>query len=340
MAPKHQREGVAVAGGHSIDQHGVGRFAIGAGHCAGDSPGRGGKFHERAFRRRSEGRGLACYSSAVIYRFGVTRRDFVRIVPTLGAFVITTQHVHAQNTDPLAWPAPLPTGAQMHERFPSQDDFLVKETVGVSHNNLARVKELVQQHQTLAKASWDWGFGDWETALGAASHVGQRAIAEFLIENGAPPTIYSATMLGQLGVVTAFAAIIPDVLNLRGPHGIPLLNHARAGGPQAAAVLKFLQSLPANAAPVIEPVSPADRSALEGRYVFGEGPRDGFVVDFAQNTLGITRLGASRRVLNYLGQFTFSPAGAPAVKLKFDKSEGGISLSVLDPDLVVRARKG
>ena len=269
----------------------------------------------------------------------LSRRDFVRVVPAFGAFVITTRNARAQEVDPLAWPALPPPGAPMHERFPTQHDFLVKETVGVSHRNLARVKELVQQHQTLAKASWDWGFGDWETALGAASHVGQRAIAEFLIENGAPPTIYSATMLGQLGVVTAFAATMPDVLSLRGPHGIPLVNHARAGGPQAAEVLKFLQSLPANAAPVIEPVSPADRSALEGRYVFGDRPRDGFVIDFVQNTLGITRLGASRQILTYLGQLTFSPAGAPAVRIKFDKSEGGMALSVLDPDVVVRARK-
>jgi hypothetical protein len=105
-------------------------------------------------------------------------------------------------------------------------------------------------------------------------------------------------------------------------------------------VLTFLQSLPANAAPVIEPLSPAERSAIEGRYVFGDRPRDAFVIDFAQNTLGITRVGASRRNLAYLGQFTFSPVGAPGVKVKFDKSEGGATLSILDPDLVVRARKG
>jgi hypothetical protein len=28
----------------------------------------------------------------------------------------------------------------------------------------------------LARAAWDWGFGDWETALGAASHMGSRPI--------------------------------------------------------------------------------------------------------------------------------------------------------------------
>jgi len=53
--------------------------------------------------------------------------------------------------------------------------------VVVAHFNLARVKELVGRHATLAKAAWDWGFGDWETALGAASHVGNRDIAELLL---------------------------------------------------------------------------------------------------------------------------------------------------------------
>src|SRR4030095_48161 len=136
----------------------------------------------------------------------------------LGAFVVTAEDARAQNANPLTWPAPPPGEGRMDERVPTQHDFMVREIVGVSHRDLARVKELVGQHQTLAKASWDWGFGDWETALGAASHVGQRPIAEFLLENGAPPTIFSAAMLGQLEVVKAFAASIPNVLSLRGPH--------------------------------------------------------------------------------------------------------------------------
>ena len=65
------------------------------------------------------------------------------------------------------------------ESFPSQHPHLAREIVGVAHRDLARVKELVSAHPSLAKASWDWGFGDWETALGSASHVGNRPIAEF-----------------------------------------------------------------------------------------------------------------------------------------------------------------
>ena len=128
----------------------------------------------------------------------------------------------------------------------------MKDVVGLSHSNLARVREMVQQHPALAKASWDWGYGDHETALGAASHVGQRAIAEFLLENGAPPTLFSATMLGQLDVVKAFIAAAPGLQTIRGPHSLSLMVHAKAGGPPAAAVVAYLESIGDAALPLTD----------------------------------------------------------------------------------------
>src|SRR5688572_4319271 len=62
--------------------------------------------------------------------------------------------------------------------FPSHDPASVREIVGKSHRDLEGVKKLVDVRPELAKAVWDWGFGDWESALGAASHVGRRDIAE------------------------------------------------------------------------------------------------------------------------------------------------------------------
>ena len=85
--------------------------------------------------------------------------------------------------------------------MPSQDPAVVREIVGVSHADLKRVRELVERQPALANASVDWGFGDWENALGAASHMGRRDIAELLLANGARPTVFSAAMLGQLDVV-------------------------------------------------------------------------------------------------------------------------------------------
>jgi len=58
--------------------------------------------------------------------------------------------------------------------FPTQDPDVVREVVTVAHFNIKRLRELVDRRPTLARAAWDWGFGDWETALGAASHMGKR----------------------------------------------------------------------------------------------------------------------------------------------------------------------
>src|SRR5262249_53199767 len=96
--------------------------------------------------------------------------------------------------------------AAADKTFPRQDLALVQEMVRVSHSNLPRVKELLQAHPALAKAAMDWGFGDWEDALGAASHMGRVDIADVLLANGARPTIFSAAMMGQLETVKAFIA--------------------------------------------------------------------------------------------------------------------------------------
>ena len=267
------------------------------------------------------------------------RRAFIRIVPALGAFAVSTRPAIAQTPDVPAWPSPPSVPGTLEESWPSQHPFLAKEMVGVAHGNIARVKELLARHQTLAKASWDWGFGDWETALGAASHVGNRAIAELLLENGAGPTMFSAAMLGQLDVVKGFAAGMPHINQQRGPHGIPLINHARAGGAPAAEVVKYLESLGTLPTPGGEPLSDTDRSAILGRYTFGDRPRDVLVIDAEKTIVGITRPGGSRRNLTHLGKLEFSPVGAPGVRIRCAKTDGGMTLTVLDPDVVVTARR-
>ncbi|MCH8004828.1 MAG: ankyrin repeat domain-containing protein, partial [Planctomycetes bacterium] len=45
----------------------------------------------------------------------------------------------------------------------------MEEVVRYSHFDIDAVHELITDRPALAKASWDWGFGDWESALGAAS---------------------------------------------------------------------------------------------------------------------------------------------------------------------------
>ena len=217
----------------------------------------------------------------------------------------------------------------------------MKDVVGLSHSNLARVKELVQQHPALAKASWDWGYGDHETALGAASHVGQRAIAELLLDHGAPPTLFSAAMLGQLEVVKAFITATPGLQKIRGPHSLSLMVHAKAGGPAAAAVVAYLESVGDAALPLTdEPLSADERAMLNGRYLFGDRARDSFTIETKPNQVSMVRAGASARFLRHLGRLEFAPPGAPAVRIRFEREgEKIVALTVADPDIVVRAPK-
>ena len=118
---------------------------------------------------------------------------------------------------------------------------LVNEFVLKAHGDLGIVKQLLQEEPELVNAAWDWGGGDWETGLGAASHVGRRDIAEHLLEHGARKDVFAATMLGETEIVRAMLDAQPSLRDARGPHGIPLVAHAEAGGEAAREVLELLQ---------------------------------------------------------------------------------------------------
>src|SRR5215217_9720497 len=120
---------------------------------------------------------------------------------------------------------------------------LIQEFVGKSHGDLERVKELLAQEPALINASWDWGGGDWETGLGAAAHMGRKDIANTLLENGARLDLFAATMLGKLEIVRAALETYPEAINIPGPHGIPLIAQAQAGGNDAIQVYDYLKSL-------------------------------------------------------------------------------------------------
>jgi hypothetical protein len=126
---------------------------------------------------------------------------------------------------------------------PALSPDLVKEFVIAGHGNLDRVKEMLAQEPGLLNATWDWGGGDFETALGGAGHMGRKDIAEYLINKGCRMDIFVATMLGKLDVVKAMLTAYPDIINSKGPHGLTFLHHARKGGEEAAPVLKYLESL-------------------------------------------------------------------------------------------------
>uniref|UniRef100_Q01QR9 Ankyrin n=1 Tax=Solibacter usitatus (strain Ellin6076) TaxID=234267 RepID=Q01QR9_SOLUE len=219
--------------------------------------------------------------------------------------------------------------------FPAQPPELAREMVSVSHGNIQRVRELVKAQPALAKASWDWGFGDWETALGAASHVGNREIAELLIAAGAPPTLFSAAMLGQLDVVKALIAGNPGAQRIAGPHSISLLAHAKNGGEASKAVYQYLDSLGDAGAPPMAPLTEEQLNSIAGTYVFGDASNQRIEITIVRGQPQFTRSGAVARQLFHLGDLAFHPAGSRAVRITFS----GNTLTVYDPGAVLTARK-
>lgn len=124
---------------------------------------------------------------------------------------------------------------------PRLDLDLVKDWVGKAHQrNIDVMKELLQREPELLQSSWDWGRGDWESALQAAAHTGSRDMAVFLLERGARIDLFAVSMLGQLPILKTAIDSYPASLNVRGAHGIPLLSHAVAGDAPARPVLDYL----------------------------------------------------------------------------------------------------
>lgn len=223
--------------------------------------------------------------------------------------------------------------------FPTQSPELAREMVTVSHYSLRRVQELVEARPSLARAAWDWGFGDWETALGAASHMGNRPIAEYLISKGARPSLFSSAMLGHLEVVKAFVAAQPDVQRIRGPHSIPLLAHAQAGGAAARPVLEFLQTLGDAGADPLTPLSDSDAQNLRGIYTFGPAMSQQIEVTYDNGQVTWTRNGMMGRPLFYVGDGAFYPAGTPAARIRFRPDGPAMVMTIEDPDVVLIAHR-
>jgi len=237
----------------------------------------------------------------------------------------------------------------VRDSFPAQPAELVREMVTVAHFDVKRVRELVEMRRALVKAAWDWGFGDWETPLGAASHMGNRAIAEYLLEKGAMPTVFSAAMLGQLEAVKAAVGAGSGVQKVRGPHSISLLAHARMGSEAARPVLEYLQGLEGADSTAPMPLTEGETAALVGTYVFGVGITQQIEVDANLKMylggkmythapqLNWTRKGAMPRPLFHLGERVFWPAGAETVRVRFAESADGVEMRVTDGDLEMRA---
>ncbi|MGH7491021.1 MAG: ankyrin repeat domain-containing protein [bacterium] len=132
---------------------------------------------------------------------------------------------------------------QAQSKPPALKPALVEEFVRAGHFNPDRVKEMLTQEPGLLNACWDWGGGDFETALGGAGHMGRKDIAEFLVGQGCRMDIFAATMLGKMEIVKAMLTAFPNLAQSKGPHGLTLMHHAKKGGDEDAPMVKYLESL-------------------------------------------------------------------------------------------------
>lgn len=259
----------------------------------------------------------------------LSRRGFLAAVPAVLSTAAVSTAPNIVRAVPTSVPASRPADSgRFAPEFPRQDTDLVREMVGVSHFNIDRVRELLEMHPALVNAAWDWGFGDWETALGAAAHTGRREIAELLLSRGARLDLFAAAMLGHLSVVRSIIETSPGIQRTRGPHGIPLLDHAEAGGEPAEAVVAYLNKVEGAGLPYpSEPISPREMVELAGSYASAAPNPIRFTIVFeASRRRGGRAVGPelsfkagkqATRALVHVGRREFHPVGAPNVRLRF-----------------------
>ena len=136
----------------------------------------------------------------------LTRKRFLIGSGLTAASLFCGSRIQAQ---PGVSPAPAvpatPPSADEVPDFPEHDPQIdrarVKRFVIAAHSNLPAVKKMLGEDSNLINSTIDWGKGDFETALGGASHMGRRDIAEYLLEHNARLDIFAATMLGQIDIV-------------------------------------------------------------------------------------------------------------------------------------------
>jgi hypothetical protein len=136
--------------------------------------------------------------------------------------------------------SPAPFLRRADDKPPPLSKELVEAFVRVAHKDLVAVRAMIAEERGLLNAVWDWGGGDFESAIGAAAHMGSVDIANFLLDEGARIDIPCAVMLGREPIVRAYLDTFPDGVRVPGAHGISLIKHAENG--DQPAMMELLRS--------------------------------------------------------------------------------------------------
>ena len=234
-----------------------------------------------------------------------------------------------------------------NSRYPAIEESVVAEVVGVSHFDLERLKKLVEPRPELARACWDWGFGDWETAIGAASHVGRKDIVNYLMSKGARPDIFTYAMLGAYSTVKSMIDLTPGAQRIAGPHGISMLQHVKNGlekepnNREATNLISYLQSLGDADGETYLSMEDGEKEKYLGDYKYGDGEQQGFSIKLnMRKMISLGKLGKNGGALYKIGDNKFIYNGAPSVVVSFNVEAGKvISLTITEPGLSVIAKK-
>ncbi len=278
----------------------------------------------------------------------LTRRDLLQLAPmalSANAFPQMAGLLSNAHSDLKGSAMDLP------EHYPACSADLIRNIVTVAHFDLNKLRDLIDPRPHLVKSAWDWGFGDWETPLGASCHMGRHDIAEFLIAWGATPSLFSSVLFGDLNMVQQIVKQQPAIQRVGGPHSISLLAHARMGGKQSEAVLEYLRSLGDADSLCPAGLTDDERTAIRGGYRFGSGPsqrvevsddvsayRNSPMYTYAPQ-LNWTRPGTMARPLFHRGNKVFYPAGAPSVEIRFEQQAGAEVMTIRDGETLLVASR-
>ena len=108
---------------------------------------------------------------------------------------------------------------------------VIEDLVGNAHGNLVRVREILDAHPDALNLRAPWN----ETAVEAATQMGNKPILDLLIARGAPVDFFTACVLGRVEDVSGELAADPTRANARGVHDLPALYFAAIGGSLAVA---------------------------------------------------------------------------------------------------------
>jgi uncharacterized protein len=136
----------------------------------------------------------------------------------------------------------------------------IDEFVAAAHGDVARVKAMLNEHPALLDANASWN----ERAIQAAAQTANYAIAEFLLEAGAPLEIPTAAVFGQREVVESLLRSDPELAHARGAHDLPLMYFPAVGGQLEIAEILLAAGSDVNAR------APGGTTALHAAVLFGQ----------------------------------------------------------------------